>query len=85
MVLRLYFCRKVFLCYLACGFGSSVFTGGAAVLAGSGSGAGAAGSDAPLTLSLADILSLPHWTVYSPESLQFFTKRVRSLPFDFSS
>ena len=70
--------------YLTLGLDSSVFAGGAAG-SGAASGAGAACSDDPLTLSLADILSLPQLTVYSPDSLQFLTKSVRSFPFDFSS
>ena len=74
--------------YLTFGFASSVFGGGdgSGTAAGSGAaGSGAAGSEDPLTLSLADILSLPQLTLYSPDSLQFLTKRVRSFPFDFSS
>jgi len=62
---------------------SSVFAGGDG--SGTAAGSGAAGSDDPLTLSLADILSLPQLTLYSPDSLQFLTKRERSFPADFSS
>ena len=64
--------------YLTFGLVSSVFAGA------DGSGT-AAGSDDPLTLSLADIFSLPQLTLYSPDSLQFLTKRERSFPVDFSS
>jgi len=69
--------------YLTFGFASSVFGGGDG--SGTAAGSGAAGSEDPFTLSLADILSLPQLTLYSPDSLQFLTKRVRSFPFDFSS